>query len=395
MAVPGYSLTVEVGAGPEAPPSSRPRSGLYSAHPWRYTLQGDQAADNRVQRARLIDLDVVIETGSALEYAIYAEFGGNQADPSAGWGATAAAVDLLLDDGTRLSDHRLRDHHGFIAEVDAQTESRSVVADQWTAKRVDLSALAGRRVVAAELVLDTASGDHDDRPATGWLDGVQIERFAASGASELRGLVEWVSTTRGSHASGRFSRGNTAPLTTLPHGAAFAIPLTDASSHRWPYAWSEHDVAPGVSALQGFAVSHIASPWMADRSIVQLCPGGVEPVLDRAARARRFRHRDEIAQPHRYAVAFEDGSGAELTTTSHVLLLRLTFADGAGTIITDGITDGAGDAGELGWSIDGDGRGVLSGWVDGPSAFGAAPVADVRLGQDRHRRRGARPVRRH
>lgn len=312
----------------------------------------------------------MLEPGSTLRYVIYAEFGGNDADPSGGWGATAAAVDLLLDDGTRLSDHRLRDHHGFVAEVSAQTESRSVVADQWNAKQVDLTALAGRRVVAAEIVLDTAPAGRDDRPVTGWVDNLQIDRSVRSGPNERSGLVEWVSTTRGTHASGRFSRGNNAPLTTVPHGAAFAIPLTDASSNRWPYAWSEHDVAPGVSALQGFAVSHIASPWMADRSIVQLCPGGVEPVLDRKARARRFRHRDEIAQPHLYAVTFEDGSSAELTTTSHVLLLRLRFAEGVGTIIADGIAAGAGDAGELSWSIEDDGRGVLSGWVDGPSAFG-------------------------
>ncbi len=357
-------LVVETHQGPTAPPSSRPRSGLYTDRPWRYTLRPGTSAGDRILRARLSELDHLIEPGSTLHYALYAEFGGNDADPAAGWGATAAAVDLVLDDGTRLSEHRLRDHHGFVAEISAQTASKSLVADQWTAKQVDLSALAGRRVVAAEMVLDADASSGDDRPATGWVDGLRISLLAPG--PEPQSPAERVLTTRGTHASGHFSRGNNAPLTTVPHGALFAVPVTDAGTNRWPYAWSEHDVAPGIPALQGFAVSHIASPWMADRSIVQLAPGGADPVLDRAARARRFSHDDETAQPHRYAVTFADGSGAELTSTSHVLVLRLRFPDEAGTVLADAVDD----RGELGWSIDASGRGVLSGWVDGPEAFG-------------------------
>ncbi len=369
--MPEYSLTVEVGDGPEDPLSARPRSGLWTPSPWRYSLSPDPAADADADTPtrlseRLTELAVDIEPGSTLRYAVFPEFGGNDREPAGGWGSTAVAVDLLMDDGSRLSEHGLRDHHGFVAEVSAQTASKSLPAEQWTAKQVDLSALAGRSVVAADLVLDPRLSEQDDHPAVGWVDGVTID---VAETPEVNSPAEWVQTTRGTHASGRFSRGNNAPLTTVPHGAAFAIPVTDAGTNRWPYAWSEHDVEPGISALQGFAVSHIASPWMADRSVVQLAPGGpvadgAAPLLDRIARARRFTHADETAYPHLYRVTFEDGSTAELTTTSHVLLLRLGLADGDGTVIADGIDD----HGELAWGTDADGRGVLTGWTDGPWA---------------------------
>ena len=361
--MPDHLLTLEVGEGPSDPLSARPRSGLLTAVPWRFALDADAVhPDSTPLRARLADLDVPLVAGSTLRYVVHADFGGNDADPGGGWGATAVAVDLVLDDGSRLSEHALPDHHGVVSEVVAQAASKTVVADQWTGKQVDLSALAGRRAVAAEVVVDPRASLRDDRPASGWVDGVEIVTASPAASPSP---AERVLTTRGTHASRRFSRGNNAPLTTVPHGAVFAIPITDAGTNRWPYAWSEHDVEPGVSALQGFAVSHIASPWMADRSVVQLVAGAATPVLDRAARARRFTHAREVARPHLYTVAFEDGSLAELTATSHVVLLRLTLPDG-GTVLADGVED----HGRLGWDVDEDGRGVLTGWTDGPGARG-------------------------
>jgi predicted alpha-1,2-mannosidase len=364
--VPEPLLNVAIGDGPPDPLSARPRSGLLTATPWRFALSADAVGpDASPVRARLTDLDVPLVAGSTLHYVVHADFGGNDADPAGGWGATAVAVDLVLDDGSRLSDHALPDHHGVVCEVLGQAASKTVVADQWTAKQVDLTALAGRRAVAAEVVVDPRASVKDDRPASGWVDGVEI--VTAPPALIRSGLspAERVLTTRGTHAGRRFSRGNNAPLTTVPHGAVFAIPVTDAGTNRWPYAWAEHDVAAGVPALQGFAVSHIASPWMADRSVVQLVPGAPEPVLDRVARARRFTHAREVARPHLYSVTFEDGGTAELTATSHALLLRLSLPEG-GTVLADGVED----HGRLEWDVDDDGRGVLTGWTDGPDARG-------------------------
>jgi hypothetical protein len=84
--------------GPSLAPSSRPDQGMRTAAPWQYSVS------------------------------------------AAGFGACAAGVDLVLDDGTRLSGTTLADQYGFGAG--AHGEAKGLVPDQGNIRTIDI-ALAG------------------------------------------------------------------------------------------------------------------------------------------------------------------------------------------------------------------------------------------------------------
>lgn len=254
------------------------------------------------------------------------------------WDATAFALDVVFTDGTRLSDTAdVHDQYGDALTPTAQDSARKQWVDQWNRRAVDLTSFAGRVVDRLEVRLGSApqpDSDDDARPALrGWLDAVRIEAARPAPATPL----DHVRTTRGTQASSRFSRGNNAPLVGLPHGGVFGLPMTDASSNRWPYAYQEHDRVDAEGrlrpAIQAFATSHIPSPWMGDRGVFQVMPSPLDtPDPDRSARALGFDHDDELDGPHRYRVALDGGVTAEMTAGEFALGFRFT---GARSVVLD------------------------------------------------------------
>ncbi|WP_243834013.1 MULTISPECIES: GH92 family glycosyl hydrolase [unclassified Curtobacterium] len=259
------------------------------------------------------------------------------------WDATAFTVDVVFTDGTRLSEHaaahggHARDQYGDALTPEAQDAARKQWVDQWNRRAVDLTPFAGLVVdrLEARLGSDTQPSDADgERPALrGWLDDVRIAPARPAPVTPL----DHVRTTRGTQASSRFSRGNNAPLVGIPHGGVFGLPMTDASSNRWPYAYQEHartDADGRVRpAIQAFATSHIPSPWMGDRGVFQVMPSPLDtPDVDRAARALGFDHDDELDGPHRYRVALDQGVTAEMTAGEFALGFRFT---GTRSIVLD------------------------------------------------------------
>ncbi|NUU15420.1 glycoside hydrolase family 92 protein [Curtobacterium pusillum] len=244
------------------------------------------------------------------------------------WDATAFTLDVVFTDGSRLS-HDGCDQYGDALTPEAQDAARKQWVDQWNRRAVDLTPFAGRVVDRLEARLGSATHPSDgvgERPALrGWLDAVSIETARPTPATPL----DHVRTTRGTQASARFSRGNNAPLVALPHGGVFGLPMTDASSNRWPYAYQEHDRLDDEGrlrpAIQAFATSHIPSPWMGDRGVFQVMPSPLEtPDPDRAARALGFDHDHELDGPHRYRVDLDSGVTAEMTAGEFALGLRFT-----------------------------------------------------------------------
>ncbi|PZF63592.1 glycoside hydrolase family 92 protein [Curtobacterium sp. MCPF17_047] len=273
-----------------------------------------------------------------------------EADLDGFWAATAFALDIVFTDGTRLSvgsgTDSARDQYGDIVTPEAQDDARKQWVDQWNRRTVDLSAHAGRVVDRLEARLGRT-----DRPAPapapdptdgvvrtvrGWLDDVRIEPAGpATGAlpADARPL-DHVRTTRGTHSSGTFSRGNNAPLVGLPHGGVFGLPMTNAADSRWPYAYQEHNrPSDNRPAVQAFATSHLPSPWMADRGVFQVMPSPLaDPDVDRTARALGFDHVDELDGPHRYRVTLDEGVTAEMTAGEFALAWRFT---GVRSIVLD------------------------------------------------------------
>jgi len=301
-------MILEPGAGPAHAPASA-SAGLFTDAPLRYSGRG---------RVTLGDAGA----GDELRYAVFPVY----AD---GFGATAIAVDVLFDDGTRLLDFPAVDQYGLPADALGSLESHALMPDQWNLRRIGLG---GRRAVALEVVSET--------DGEGWLDGVAV--------GDPRPLPR-VDTRRGSHSSPHLSRGNTAPFVAVPHGAVFATPMTDVSNPHWNYTWNAH--GPGRKpSLAGLAISHSASIWIGDWGVVLFTPHG-----DGA-----FDHDNETALPHRYSVTRDDGVRAEATASDWGLVLRFRFPAGSGAIDVSSF-------GPAEFAFDG---GLLSGWVDGSTVHG-------------------------
>ncbi len=252
----------------------------------------------------------------------------DEADLAHFWDATAAGLDVVLTDGRRLSD-TAHDQYGAGLTPAAQAAAKTQWVDQWNRRAVDLTPFAGAVVDRLEARLGAAGGGcgrRRERPALrGWFDAVRI----GPARPEPARPIDHVRTTRGTQSSSRSSRGNTAPVVGVPHGGVLGLPMTDASSSHWPYAYQEHArTEPDGrvrSALQGFATSHLPSPWMADRGVFQLMPSPLdEPDVDRTARALGFDHDDEQDGPHRYRVALDQGVTATMTAGEFALGFRFT-----------------------------------------------------------------------
>src|SRR5690606_8432773 len=241
------------------------------------------------------------------------------------------AIEIVLDDGTILE---ATDHHGTRLLPAEQADAKRLWVDQWN--RV-IVAVGRHRIRELAAVSTEAS--------TVFLDAVRVREAAP----EPRTLLDAADTRRGSHASAEFSRGNTAPLVGLPHGGVFGLPMTDASAGNWPYRWQM-----SRPALQGFATSHIPSPWIGDRGVFQLMPSpAADPDPSREARALRFDRDAEIARPDVYRVALSSDTGsidATLAAADHAIGLRVESHSGALAIIVDHL----GEAADASWAVEGD-----------------------------------------
>lgn len=255
-------------------------------------------------------------------------------DTETRWESTGVSLDVRFEDGTWLSETAASDQYGGAIDSDAQKSSRRLWPEQWNLRRVSLERFAGRSIdrVVVE-ILGSALAD-----ATAYIDGVDIAPRPRSGGDPLEDIV----TTRGTHSTDAFSRGNTAPLVSLPHGGVFGLPMTDASAADWPYQYAPRADAP-VSAegarlptLQAFATSHISSPWMRNHGVFQLMPStSATPDAERETRSLPFRRQDEEAGPHSYRVRFVDGLEVELTAAEFAISLRMRYPNRSGSIIFD------------------------------------------------------------
>lgn len=231
------------------------------------------------------------------------------------WDATAFALDIVFTDGSRLSAGAVDQYSVRMTPV-AQFEARMLSVDQWNRRSVALMGYQGKTVDRIEVLLGT--GSHAVR---GWLDAISIE----AGKEPATDVLELVSTTRGTHSSGTFSRGNNAPLVALPHGGVFGLPMTNAAEAGWPYSYQEHNRAlDNRPTIQAFATSHLPSPWMGDRGVFQIMPSpSVDPDLDRVARALAFDHDEERPRAHRYDVRLDAGEAGSVTATMTAGLFAL------------------------------------------------------------------------
>jgi len=313
VALSGEGVKVVLGSGPERPYAAKKNAAYTGAQALHYRAEGKGG------RLQLWAVDIEVKPETALSWMVLPEIVDGDIDTS-----TNVSLDLVLDDGSRVSSRDLRDHHGVRLGAAAQGQSKTLYPQQWARKEVRLGALKGRRIKAIELELrPSAKGG-----ASGWIDDVAISEQAAP---KVTRLSDHVLTTRGTQANGTFSRGNNIPATAMPHGFNFWTPATDASTLSWLYRWNEQNDADNRPRLQALSLSHQPSPWMADRQTFQVMPSSAQgrPDADRQRRALAFSHDQELARPHTYRVDFDNGIRAELAPTERAAIFRFRFPEKA------------------------------------------------------------------
>lgn len=353
--------------GPEDPPSSRPRSGVLAGQVFAFAFD-PSAGEQRVEVPGLIDVEITPQT--VLHWAFYADGDAATLAPHA---SLAVTVDVRGADGTRLSDiGRVRDRYDFAVTADAQFAARWSLPEQWNADTVSLAPMPQAGGAATvELVVGTeslATAPALPSRVTGFVQVLLEEQDAVDdGTAAQRPPVELVDTRRGSHSGPRFSRGNTIPAVAVPHGFTFVTPATDASDTRWPYRPSIHD-DPAGRRLEALQFSHQPSPWIGDRSVLQLMPFLDRPMSGRAARRRWITPGSERARPHEYAVDLDDGLRAQMTAASHAAAFRVRGADPE--TLVGFVIDQPTDDGRLEWTP----TGGFEGWMpEGTEDWGNAP----------------------
>lgn len=323
-AAQAYGARIAVGDGPTQPYAAKAGKG--------YT--GDRALNyqaDAVAHVPLFAVDIKVERDTVLSWMVLPEI--VDGDTAA---STGVSVDLVFDDGRRLSELAIADQHGAPVTADGQAGSMTLYPQQWAHKLVrigDVASVRGKRIRAIELQLQP--GAHV--PSAGWIDDIRIDRRAVV---DRRRPSDYVLTARGTQSNSTFSRGNNIPATAMPHGFNFWVPVTDAGSLSWLYRWNEHNGPDNRPRLQALSISHQPSPWMGDRQTFQIMPSAAPgiPEADRSKRALSFTHDREEARPHTYRVDFDNGIRTEIAPTERAAIFHFRFPrDGDANLLFDNV----------------------------------------------------------
>ncbi|MEI7032756.1 GH92 family glycosyl hydrolase [Streptomyces pratensis] len=321
--------------GPSGSPTAKAGAGFTGKKALRYA--GTHAPQGRAYSYnKVFDVNTRVTKDTELSYLVYPQMG----ETDLNYPATHVAVDLAFTDGTYLSELKAADSHGGLLTPQGQADAKRLYVNQWNKVSARVGAVAAGRTVDRILVAyDSSKG-----PAKfqGWIDDLTI----APKPPEKRKahLSDYALTTRGTHSSGGFSRGNTIPATAVPHGFNFWTPVTNAGTTSWLYDYHRGNNEDNLPSLQAFGASHEPSPWMGDRQTFQLMPSTAAGTPDAARRARAlpFRHENETARPHYYGVTFENGLKAEMTPTDHAARMRFTYPGEDASLVFDNVSNDGG-----------------------------------------------------
>ncbi|KAG1390360.1 hypothetical protein G6F59_015234 [Rhizopus arrhizus] len=120
-------LQVSIGDGPAAPYAAKRNAGYSGLHALRYSSNGGSA------RRELFRTDLPIEAETTLSWLVLPEIVGKDTVAS-----TYVSLDLLLDDGSRVSSSAARDQHGVAIGARAQGASKTLYPQQWARKAIRL-----------------------------------------------------------------------------------------------------------------------------------------------------------------------------------------------------------------------------------------------------------------
>lgn len=342
-------LAIERTGGPpkEAVFTAKADVGFTGLHSLRYSGK----ASGRARSVKLFDVDVPVAADTRLSYRVFPR----SREGDLHNGATYVALDLVFDDGSRLSQRQPRDEYNMLLTARGQGEARLLYPDQWNSVATRLGDIApGRRIRQIVLVHD----DSGREPFEGYVDDV---RLASEPLPQITRLSDYVDTRRGSNSNMKYSRGNNFPAVAVPHGFNFWTATTQAESN-WIYQYQERNGPDNRPRIEALALSHEPSPWMGDRQTFHILPAIAQgvPEIDRQKRALSFTHDNETARADYYGVRFDNGIVAEITPTDHAAMMRFTFPGDAAQLVFDNRDN------EGGITLDPEKRSI-SGWSDSKS----------------------------
>ncbi|MFC0548541.1 GH92 family glycosyl hydrolase [Kutzneria chonburiensis] len=329
---PAPTMRSFAGKGPTGGYNSKANVGFTGVRSFRYA--GSHLGDGHAYSYnKIFDVDLAVAKDTQLSYQIFPDLIGDDAQ----YTSTYAAVDLAFSDGTYLSRLGALDQHGFTLSPQGQGASKSLYTNQWNHIASTIGTVAAGKTIKRILI----GYDKPTGPGAfgGWIDDISIAGNPAQPSHTH--LSDYVSTVRGTNASGSFSRGNNFPATAVPHGFNFWTPMTNGGSQDWIYQYAKNNNAQNLTPVQSFAVSHEPSPWMGDRQTFQVMPGTAASA-DRGGRALYFSHNDEIAQPDYYSVKFQNGMRTEITPTDHAAMFRFTFTGDQSVVDFDNVNNNGG-----------------------------------------------------
>lgn len=324
------SLTIGRGArGPLHTPSGRPGSGLEGAEALALELRPGRPGTHRVG---LEGAGAVVAPGDELRYLVFPESGpdevGDERWWTGGFAATGSAVDIVFDDGSRLSDADGVDQHGIPLSAEGRGGSRAVLVDQWNLVRIPLDRWAGRRVAAIEGVVTSPEGE----AARAWIDGLRI----APAPAQTQTGADLVDTRRGTHSTADFSRGHTVPAAGVLNAFHLVLPVTDAGDPHRPFKYhADHDEQNRLG-IEAIASCHTATPWLGDYGILHVMPVAEGSGYGRKDRRRTTDHSRLVTRPHLIAAEFDDGGTVQVAPTRHGFVMRAT---GCGAVVFDQVDD--------------------------------------------------------
>ncbi|MDR1295628.1 MAG: GH92 family glycosyl hydrolase, partial [Bifidobacteriaceae bacterium] len=352
--------TVAVGSGPGTGFDIRANVGFDGVRSLSFggTLT---AAAAKASAVIYSDLNVAIGTESELSYAIFPTLDG----PSYTYLSTYVAVDLEVTDADGANPTLMSltpgivDQYGFPASALGQGTSKILVCNFWNSMKVDLSALAGKKVTKVLFTYETDRGEAGTA-VSAWVDSIKIADAVRIDPSSL---TNYVDVRRGTWGGMSESRGINIPATTVPNGFNYLMPMTGSNdAGREQYYYMSHNTATNLTPLRGLIISHQPSPHIQDRLTMAFMPSLSQSGTPNAALTNRqltFKHSDETAQPEIYRVVTQEGLTAEMTPTDHGGVMRFTFPETntAGSLIADR----QGWDATYSWAEDG----TLTGYTDG------------------------------
>jgi len=145
-------------------------------------------------------------------------------------------------------------------------------------------------------------------------------------------LVHYVNTLQGTNSRFEITHGNTYPTTALPFAMHTWTAQTGVNGDGWKYQYKR-------DSIRGFQQAHQCSSWTNDYCVFSLMPVSGNLLVNQFKRAAKFSHKNEIAKPNYYKVAFDNHIIAEISPVERGAHLRFTFPKKAKSfVVLDGYT---------------------------------------------------------